>query len=117
MFKSVNVLSNCLFNSISLCVTCSEDSKLYSRLTKNFEKNKLQLEKLLANKNSMETEIAYLENEIKKIKIELNNDIEFKKQNHNLYTKKSIEILKLEALRDEMINNVVEKSHTELSGE
>jgi chromosome segregation ATPase len=88
--------------------TCSEDSKLYSRLTKNFEKNKLQLEKLLANKNSMETEIAYLENEIKKIKIELNNDIEFKKQNHNLYTKKSIEILKLEALRDEMINNVSE---------
>ena len=88
--------------------TCSEDSKLYSRLTKNFEKNKLQLEKLLTNKNSMETEIAYLENEISKIKIELNNDIEFKKQNHNFYLKKSIEILKLEALRDEMINNVSE---------
>jgi chromosome segregation ATPase len=88
--------------------TCSEDSKLYLRLTKNFEKNKLQLEKLLANKKSMETEIAYLENEISKIKIELNNDIEFKKQNHNFYLKKSIEILKLEALRDEMINNVSE---------
>lgn len=88
--------------------SCSKDSKLYLRLTKNFEKNKIQLEKLLIRKNDLEVEIAYLENEIYEIKMQLNNDIEFKKQKHNLYTKKSIEILKLEALRDEMINNLTE---------
>ena len=88
--------------------SCAEDSKLYIRLTKNFEKNKSQLQKLLVRKNNLETEIAYLENEIYQLKTELNNDIEFKKQKYNLYTKKSIEILKLEALRDEMINNVLD---------
>lgn len=86
--------------------SCAKDSKLYIRLTRKFEENKNQLEKLLIRQNNIELEIATLENEIYELKAELNNDIEFKKQNHNFYLKKSIEVLKLEALRDEMINNL-----------
>lgn len=112
-FEMLSKMQQQLKNGVCQCEfcghvvkTCSEDSKLYLRLTKNFEKNKTQLEKLLIRKNDLEVEIAYLENEICETKTKLNNDIEFKKQNHNLYVKKSIEILKLEALRDEMTNNV-----------
>lgn len=112
-FEMLSKMQQQLKNGVCQCEfcghvvkTCSEDSKLYLRLTKNFEKNKTQLEKLLIRKNDLEVEIAYLENEIYEIKTKLNNDIEFKKQSHNLYVKKSIEILKLEALRDEMTNNV-----------
>lgn len=90
----------------------SEDSLVHRRLYKNLEKNKNELEKLLEQKQKIELNVSYYENEISKIKDELNNDIQFKKENFNFYHKKSIEVLKLEALRDEMINNVsnLEKS-------
>jgi chromosome segregation ATPase len=97
------------------CVYCgskvnvkSENSLIYKRLYRNLEKNKLELEKLLAQKEKIEVNIAYYENEISKVKKELNNDISFKKDGKNIYIKKSIEILKLEALKDEMLNNIAD---------
>lgn len=83
-----------------------EDSLFYNRLCDNFEKNKNQLEALLKQKEKIELNISYYESEIQKIKDNLNNDIQFKKENHNFYQKKNIEVLKLEALRDETINNI-----------
>lgn len=87
----------------------SENSLIYKRLEKNLIENKKDLENLLNKKNDIELNIAYYENEISKIKSELNNDIEFKKQNYNFYNKKSIDVLKLEALRDELMNNLSQK--------
>lgn len=83
-----------------------EDSLLYQRLCKNAEKNKNNLEKLLFQKEKIELNVSYYESEIEKVKSNLKNDIEFKKENHNFYQKKSLEVLKLEALRDEILNNI-----------
>lgn len=86
----------------------SENSLIYKRLYKNTEQNKNELKQLLEKKKKVELNISYYESEILKIKKNLNNDIEFKKEKRNSYNKKSIEVLKLEALRDEMINNMSE---------
>lgn len=84
----------------------SEKSPIYKRLEKNLEINKKNLEKILNKKEEVDKEIAYYQTEISKVKARLNNNIQFKKENNNLYIKKTIEILKLEALRDELINNI-----------
>lgn len=84
----------------------SEDSLIYKRLTNNIEKNKNKLEKILKQKEKIELNISYYNSELIKVKNDLNNDIAFKKENYNFYKKKSIEILKLEALRDEILNNI-----------
>lgn len=90
----------------SLIKIHSENSLIFKRIIKNLTENKKQLEKLLLKKDSVDKEIAFYESEISKIKIKLHNNIEFKKENNNFYTKKTIEILKLEALRDEIVNNI-----------
>ena len=84
----------------------SENSLIFKRLYKNVENNKLELEKLLTQKEKINNSISYYENEIKKVKIELNNNLQYTKQNYNFYQKKSVEILKLEALRDEAMNDI-----------
>ena len=90
----------------SLIKVYSENSLIFKRLKKNLTENKKQLEKLLNKKESVDREIAFYESEISKVKTRLNNNIQFKKENNNFYTKKSLDILKLEALRDEIINNM-----------
>lgn len=87
----------------------SENSPIYKKLEKNLESNKKDLDELLNKKEEAEKEIAFYDNEISKIKIRLNNNINFKKENGIFYTKKTIQILKLEALRDEIINNISEE--------
>lgn len=83
-----------------------ENSNIYKRLYNNIIKNKNSLEKLLKSKEKLELNISYYEEEIRKVKSDLNNDIQFKKENGNLYQKKNLEILKLEAIRDETLNNI-----------
>ena len=90
----------------SLIKVYSENSLIFKRLMKHLTENKKQLEKLLNKKESVDKEIAFYESEISKIKTRLHNNIQFKKENNNFYTKKSLEILKLEALRDEIVNNI-----------
>lgn len=85
-----------------------EDSIFYKRLYNNIEKNKTKLEKLLKEKEKIDLNIAFYENELKQVKDNLNNDIQFKKENSNFYTKKNLEILKLEAIRDDMLNKINE---------
>ena len=89
-----------------MITSVGEDSFFYNRLCKNIEKNKDRLEKLLAKKEKLETNINYYKTESKKVKDDLNNDLQFKKESYNFYQKKSTEILKLEATRDEMLNNI-----------
>lgn len=84
----------------------SEDSFIVKRLYKNLEKNKSELKSLLKKKEKLELNISYYESEASTIRTNLNNNIQFKKQDYNFYQKKSLDVLKLEALRDEMINNI-----------
>lgn len=86
----------------------SENSNIYKRLYRNLESNKNQLEKLLIEKEKAELNIAYYKSEISKIKVSLNNNIQFKKQDFAFYKKKSLDVLKLEALRDEAMKDIVE---------
>lgn len=86
--------------------TTNKNSAIFKRTYENIEKNKNKLEKLLEQQNKLELNIAYYEDEIKKIKSDLNNNIQFKKENKNVYQKKSLEVLKLEALKDELLNNI-----------
>lgn len=90
----------------SIVKVWSENSMIYKRLLKNTEENKSELESLMQKQDKIKNNYDYYKKEISLIKIELNNDLQFKKQDYNFYTKKSIEVLKLEALRDEMINNI-----------
>lgn len=87
----------------------TENSHIYRRLEKNFAENKNNLTDLLNKKEDVDKEIAFYENEISKVKARLNNNIEFKKESSNFYIKKTVEVLKLEALRDEIINNISEQ--------
>ena len=100
----------------------SENSLIYKRLYRNIEENKKELEKLLLKQKTIQTNHDYYNNEIIIIKSKLNNDLEFKKQDCNFYFKKSVEVLKLEALRDELINNIGElkkqlKTYPELNSD
>lgn len=91
----------------------NENSLIYKRLYKNLENNKKELESLIAKNDNVQKEISQLSDEYSTLKVELNNDIEFKKQNFNFYLKKTVEVLKLEGFRDEAINNI-EKLQKEL---
>lgn len=108
-----------LNNDIFVCEYCGSkikshgtNSRIANRIENNLLNNSKQLDNLNQRKEKTELEIAYLENELRKIKQELNNDIEFKKQGKDIYIKKSIEVLKLEGLKSEMINYIsnLEKS-------
>lgn len=89
----------------------SKNSLIYKRLLKNFTENKTELEKLLERKNKIDMEIASTESAINKIKEELSNDIQFKKDNATFYQKKSLEVLKLEALKDELIKYILQEEN------
>lgn len=86
--------------------TTTENSVFFNKMIQNFEKNKERLAILLERKEKIKTSISYYESEIQKTKDTLNNDMQFKKENTNFYHKKSIEVLKLEALRDETLNAI-----------
>lgn len=108
-----------LNNDIFICEYCgtkikshSNNSHIANRIKNNLINNSKQLESLDKRKEKTELEIAYLENKLRNVKQELNNDIEFKKQGKDIYIKKSIEVLKLEGLKSETINYIsnLEKS-------
>lgn len=115
-FKILEDMQKRIQNKTLICKYCGskvtinakniEDSKIYKRLKKNLLDNQEEMSELLNRKKDAELDNAYYNKQIAKVKAELNNDITFKKENKNLYIKKSIEILKLEALRDELMNNI-----------
>ena len=92
----------------SLLSNVSENSNFYKRTIKNLEKNKNELIKLQEKKQKNDEEILEHENKIKEINQELKNDYSFKEDGFNFYRKKSVEVLKLEAQRDKMLNDIDE---------
>lgn len=97
----------------SLISRVGPDSNFYKRLNKKIEKNKSELEKLLQKKEKNDKQYELYEENIKNIKIELKNDSNFKSENFDFYRKKSSIVLRLEAQRDSMFENI-EKLEKEL---
>lgn len=96
-----------------ICICCGKKmnkndntSIIYKRTEDYINKNTLKLKQLSEKKEKLEINLAYYKNELSKVKVALNNDLTFKKDNNNIYVKKSIDILKLEALKDEMLKKI-----------
>lgn len=115
----INKMKEDLKNDTFICEYCGtkikshgENSHLAKRIQRNLINNDKQIANLNSRKEKTELEIAGLENEFKKVKEQLNNDIQIKKQGNNIYIKKSTEVLKLEGLRTKTINDIttLEKS-------
>ena len=85
----------------------SKNSNFYKRTLKNLQQNKNELEKLLENKKKNDEQLLKYNEEVKTTREELKNDTNFKSQDFNFYKKKSVQILKLEAERDLMLNNIL----------
>jgi chromosome segregation ATPase len=114
-FQKLNEMTSRLNEGKCKCEFCGrviktvdEDSMFYNRMCKNMEKNKHKLEVLLSKKQKLETNITNYKIEIKNIRDTLSNDIQFKKDSYNFYQKKSIEMLKLESSKDNMLNNIAQ---------
>ena len=100
------------------CICCgkklrkNDDVSIISqRLQNNTIKRKMEIKELTEKKVKAETNLAYYEDELSKVQTKLNNDIVFKKEYKNTYIKKSLEVLKLEAMRDEMLNKITQIKH------
>ena len=100
------------------CICCgkklrkNDDVSIISqRLQNNTIKRKMEIKELTEQKVKAETNLAYYEDELSKVQTKLNNDIVFKKEYKNTYIKKSLEVLKLEAMRDEMLNKITQIKH------
>lgn len=81
----------------------SSKKRIYNLLQKNLENNIKENKALENEKNKIEKDLAYFNNELNKYKSNLRNNIEFKKQDYNFYIKKSLTVLKLEAIRDNIL--------------
>lgn len=95
------------------CIYCGtiiknrSKNKISNILEKKINKNLTQYNILVENQNKTEKEKAYYQNELLELKSILKNDIEFKKQDYNFYIKKSVEVLKLEAIRDDILKQII----------
>ncbi|MGN1327643.1 MAG: hypothetical protein ACI4VQ_06200, partial [Clostridia bacterium] len=114
-FKNLQELAESITTGECKCKYCgskiSSDTKkkeLYKKIYKDIERNKKELEKILQKQNKNKEELAEYDKNIKKLKQEISNDTNFKKQEFNFYTKKSIEVLKLEADKDKILKEIDE---------
>lgn len=82
--------------------------KIANMLEKNQGKNNAKLQDIKVKLDEINQELKALRNKIETIKDGLNNDLEFKKEEFNFYTKKSVKILQLEAERDNLLNKLLE---------
>lgn len=81
----------------------SSKKRIYNLLQKNLENNIKENKALENEKNKIEKDLVYFNDELNKYKSNLRNNIEFKKQDYNFYIKKSLTVLKLEAIRDNIL--------------
>lgn len=86
----------------------NESEKVINRIKINTEKNTNHLNALLEEKSKTENILIYYKDELSKVKAELQNNLSFRRNFKNMYIKKSVEILKLEASKNECLNKITE---------
>ena len=111
----LNIMQEELTNKEYKCEYCgtvitneNAKKKIATSLRKKAEKKSKISNSLLISLTKNEQSLAYYENELSNLKSTLKNDIEFKQQDYNFYIKKSLKILELEAVRDDVIKKIDE---------
>lgn len=87
----------------------TEVGKVTNKIENTIQKNTEQLNFLLEQKEKIKNTLKYYKGELANTKIELQNNINFKKNYKNMYIKKSIEILELEASKNECMDKLTKK--------
>ena len=88
----------------------NESEKIINKIKLNIEKNTELLNNLMKEKEKNQNILNFYKDELSKVKIELQNNLNFKRNYKNMYIKKSVEILKLEASRNEYLNKIAQKN-------
>ena len=113
--KSLKEAKVQVFKGTYECFCCgkkvkeTEAGKVTNKIEESIQKNNIQLDFLLDQKEKIKSTLNYYKSELVNTKIELQNNTSFKKNYKNLYVKKSVEILKLEASKNECLNKLAEK--------
>lgn len=101
-----------LFRGQYECFCCGKKIKeieagpVTNKIKLSIQQKNDELTELSEKKNKIKTTLDYYKSELSKEKIELQNNLKFKKNYKNMYIKKSIEILKLEASKNECLNKI-----------
>ena len=102
-----------------ICPYCNskiENKKNKNKIEKDLNNKTNSINKMLLKYEKQKKELEYKINDLirqqKEITVSLNNDNQFKKQDFNFYQKKSVEVLKLEALKNKTIKNISELEKT-----
>ena len=110
--KILNLSERQLSLGIYKCFCCGkeiendESEYITNHIKNNIIKYKENLKTLLEEKEKIKSTIKYYKDELSKIKVELKNNLSFKRNYKRMYIKKSTEILKLEACRNTYFDEI-----------
>lgn len=110
--KTLKLSAQQLFRGDYKCFCCGrkikeiEAGKITNRIAINMQKKEQQLEKLSEEKDKIKNTLDYYSEQLSKNKIELQNNLAFRRNYKKIYIKKSIEILKLEAAKNECLEKI-----------
>lgn len=103
-----------LFKGDYKCFCCGrkikevEAGKITEKITINIQKKEQELINLSEEQNKMKNTLDYYKDQLSKNKTKLQNNLAFRRNFKKMYIKKSIEILKLEAQKNEVLNKIIE---------
>jgi len=103
-----------LFKGDYKCFCCGrkikevEAGKITEKITINIQKKEQELINLTEEQNKMKNTLDYYKEQLSKNKTKLQNNLAFRRNFKKMYIKKSIEILKLEAQKNEVLNKITE---------
>ena len=86
----------------------NESEIVMDRVISNIQEYTEKLETFLDKKNKIKSVIEFYKDELSRLKIEMQNNLAFKRNFQKIYVKKSPEILKLETLKFEYLNKLTE---------
>lgn len=101
-----------IFRGQYVCFCCGKKIKeleagdITNKIINNIQKKETELQGLLEEKNKIKNTLNFYKDQLSKIKIELQNNSNFKRNFKKMYIKKSVEILKLEASKNEYLEKI-----------
>ncbi len=105
-----------IFRGQYVCFCCGKKIKeleagdITNKIINNIQKKETELQGLLEEKNKIKNTLNFYKDELSKAKIELKNNLNFKRNFKNMYLKKSNEILRLEAAKNECLEKITKTS-------
>lgn len=90
----------------------NEAGEIINKIELNIQEKENQLIKISEEKDKLKNTLNYYKDKLSKIKIELKNNINFRSNYKIMYIKKSSEILKLEGMKNELLNKITTLNET-----